>query len=284
LNKRLLRLNILVEVYWNEKDFNSMKKSIDRIKYMTMKRDLIETYKEEGRNDNVNFDDKWWLLGFNNIVYDLKEQEFRKYKYDDYIATTTGYDWREPTEEELKTVNNLINLIFPVEDERELYLQILSTGLDGRCLEKFIIANASGGNGKGLINDLCLAAVGNYGLLGNNSILFESSKTGSNPEKANMHKKRLIIFREPASKNKFQNAVIKELTGGGTFSARTHHEKETQKELNLTMIIEANKRPLLSEEPQEAELRRIIDINFRSTFTNIKNLKLSMGKIYTNCH
>jgi len=38
-----------------------------------------------------------------------------------------------------------------------------------------------------------------------------------------MHKKILIIFREPWAKNKFQNSVIKELTEGGKFSARGHH-------------------------------------------------------------
>jgi len=60
-----------------------------------------------------------------------------------------------------------------------------------------------------MLNDLCLATVGNYGLLGNNSILFETNKTGSNPEKANLNKKRLVIFREPPAKNKFENAIIK---------------------------------------------------------------------------
>jgi phage/plasmid-associated DNA primase len=106
---------------------------------MSYKKEIIETYKEDGTNDDIIFDDKWWLLGFNNVVYDMKEQKFRNYDYSDYVATTTGYDWREPTEEELNTVNELINLIFPIEDERNLYLQILATGLDGRCLEKFII-------------------------------------------------------------------------------------------------------------------------------------------------
>jgi len=275
---------ILVELYWNSKEFNQLKKTIDKIKYMSMKKDIIETYKEECIDININFDDKWWLFGFNNVVYDLKEQKFREYYYDDYIATTTGYDWQEPTDEEISTLQKLLNLIFPIESEKELYLQILATGLDGRCLEKFIIANGTGGNSKGMLNDLCLAAVGNYGLLGNNSILFETNKTGSNPEKANLNKKRLVIFREPPAKNKFENAIIKELTGGGTFSARTHHEKTTQKELNLTMIVECNAKPLLSEEPQEAELRRIIDIHFRSTFTTDESLLDDSNHIYkANC-
>jgi phage/plasmid-associated DNA primase len=201
----------------------------------------------------------------------MEEECFRDYQYDDYVSMTTGYDWREPTDDEITTINTLIKLIMPIEEERDLYLQILATALDGRCLEKFIVFNGSGGNGKGMIDDLLLMALGQYSLLGNNGILFESSKTGSNPEKANLHKKRFVIFREPPEKNKFENSIIKELTGGGIFSARTHHEKETEKELNLTMIVECNKKPLFNEEPKDSEIRRIIDIYFRSTFTTDEN-------------
>jgi len=261
---------ILQEVYWNSKDFVSLKSKIERLKCVSFKKDIEETYKEYGTNNSINFDEKWYLFGFNNVVYDLEEGNFREYRYDDYISTTCGYDWREPTINEIKEVNDLIISIMPIKDERELFLQIMCTALDGKCLEKFVIFNGGGGNGKGVIDDLLLKALGNYGLIGNNGILFETSKTGSNPEKSNIHKKRLVIFREPSERNKFENSVIKELTGGGTFSARSHHEKTTIKELNLTMIVECNKRPLFAEEPQDAETRRIIDIFFRSTFTTDK--------------
>jgi hypothetical protein len=259
---------ILIEVYWNTKDFNFLKCKIEKLKLISFKKDIVETYKEHGVNTEIMFDDKWWLFGFTNVVYDMKECIFRDYKYDDYVTITCGYEWREPTIEEIEIVMNLICLIMPVKEERESFLQILCTGIDGRCFEKFIIYNGSGGNGKGFIDDLMLLGLGNYGLLGNNGILFETSKTGSNPEKANMHKKRYVVFREPPEKNKFENSIIKELTGGGIFSARTHNEKETEKELNLTMVVECNKKPLFSEEPKESETRRIIDILFRSTFVS----------------
>jgi phage/plasmid-associated DNA primase len=258
---------ILIEVYWNNRDFNVIKNKIEKLKILSYKKEIIETYKEYGINNNIEFDNKWNLFGFNNIVYDLEIGEFREYQYDDYVSNTCGYDWREPTLQEIENINELLIYIMPIEEERDLLLQILSTGLDGKCLEKFIIFNGCGGNGKGVINDLMLISLGNYGMIGNNSILFETNKTGSNPEKSNIHKKRYIVFREPSEKNKFENSVIKELTGGGTFSARSHHEKTTEKELNLTMVVECNKRPLFSEEPKESETRRIIDILFRSTFT-----------------
>lgn len=102
----------------------------------------------------------------------------------------------------------------------------------------------------------------------------------SNPEKANIHKKRLVIFREPPENKRFENSIIKEFTGGGTFCARGHHETNTKKELNLTMIVEANKKPLLAEEPTEADIRRIVDIYFRSSYTEDKTKVNELKNIY----
>jgi phage/plasmid-associated DNA primase len=74
----------------------------------------------------------------------------------DYISTICGYDWREPTINEIKEVNDLIISIMPIKDNRDLFLQIMCTALDGKCLEKFVIFNGGGGNGKGVIDDLLL--------------------------------------------------------------------------------------------------------------------------------
>lgn len=264
--------SILVSVYWETKEFNHLKSKLNQLKQIKYKKDLLETYKEYGINNDVKFDDKSDLFAFNNIIYDLKNDCFINHQYENYISTTCGYDWIEPSPDEINELNNLIDSIMPIPEEKKLFLQILSTTLNGKNIENFIIFNGGGGNGKGVIDDLLLEALGNYGMIGNNAILFEKSSTGSNPEKANMHKKRLVVFREPSEKNKFENSVIKELTGGGTFSGRGHHESNTKKELNLTMIVECNKRPLLAEEPTDADFRRIIDLLFRSSFTMDKEL------------
>ena len=107
----------------------------------------------------------------------------------------TGYDWVE----EIKTINDLFMSIMPVEEERECHLRILATGLSGVVLEKFILFNGGGRNGKGVENDLYLHALGDYGFRGNNALLIESPKQGANPETANIHKKRYVVFREPSN-------------------------------------------------------------------------------------
>jgi len=265
---------ILVNVYWETvgREFQQYKNKIDKLKTISYKREIIETYKEYNARREINFDNKWWLFGFNNKVYDMKECDFREYKPEDYVTITTGYDYIEPTDDEIIFVNKLIIQIMPIKEERDTFLDILASGIDGRCPEKFIIFNGGGGNGKGVIDDFLLNMMGNYGMIGNNNLLFENSKMGSNPEKANMHKKRYIVFREPPPNKKFENSIIKELTGGGNFSARGHFESETQKELNNTMICECNEKPPFKDKIAEAEIRRLLDILFRASFTTDESI------------
>ena len=272
--------DLITSVYKNSPFFSKYKHRIDRLKNSGPMNSIIQMYNKFGINSEIEFDDKFWLLGFTNKVYDLQKGEFRDYKFDDYISITTGYDWIEPTDEEINLINELVNQIMPIEDERNLYKQILSTSLEGRPLENFIIFNGRGGNGKGMIDDILLLGLGDYAIVGNNSILFEKNRTGSNPEKANLDKKRLIIFREPPEKSRFENSIVKELTGGGVFSARTHLEKTTKKILHGTIIVECNKRPLFAEEPTEADSRRLIDILFRAYFTSDVSLLSDEDYIY----
>lgn len=274
--------DLLTDVYWNlsNRDFSVLKSKIDRLTTSKGKDEIIETYKEYNARSDIEFDSKWWLFGFNNTVYDLKSHCFRDYEVEDYITITSGYDWREPTTEEIDTVNKVISKIMPVEADRNTLLEILSTGLDGKNLERFIIFSCCGRNGKGLIDDLVLKTVGRYGMIANSSILFESPRTGSNPEKANLHKKRLAIYREPPKNRKFENAVIKELSGGGKFSARGHYDNDTEKELNCTSICECNDAPSFQEPLLNADIERLCDVNFNSVFTKDTELVNENRHIY----
>ena len=270
---------LLVDVYWHSQNFETYRKQINKLKTLQMKNNIIETYKEYGVK-KIEFDNKWWLLGFTNMVLDLKTHIFREYEKNDYISMTTRYDWVEPTQDELSLFLELLYKIKPHEEERNFYLKILSTCMEGKCLERFVVCNGGGGNGKGLLHDILLLALGDYGMLGNNALLFEKAKTGSNPEKANIHKKRCVIMREPPEKEKIENSIMKELTGGGKISARGHHETCSQILLNLTLLLECNKRPKFAEEPTTADIRRLIDEQFVATFTMDKELMDEENHIY----
>ena len=259
--------------------FKAIRRKIDSLQHKNTIDHVVHQYKYFGVKD-ISFDSKWWLFGFSNMVLDLKTHTFRDYAPDDYVSITTGYDWYAPNIEQVNTVEDIIKKIMPHEDERVLYKEILATGIQGSCIEKMCIFSGFGRNGKGLTNEFMLHALGDYGIQANNSILFEAAKTGANPELANLDKKRFVVFKEPSSKKKFENSVIKELTGGGKISARSHYESTTQKTLHNTTVCECNTKPNLAEEPQLADIARIIDLPFRSTFVSDVNEIDEANNIY----
>ena len=88
-------------------------------------------------------------------------------------------------------------------------MSVLSSGLQGKNLEKFIIASGVGGNGKGLLNELALDLFGNYGCKMQNTVLLRPLKEGPNVEVAKLHKKRFVITQEPNSNYKINCSVMK---------------------------------------------------------------------------
>lgn len=237
----------------------------------TIKR-IIEASEPYFNNDKIKFDDNPDLLGFNNGVYDLIKHEFRPYKYDDYMTMTCGYDYTDKIDPiKLKELNNLIEKIMPDPDVRKLYLQILSAGLTGKAIEKFVIFNGGGRNGKGLMNEFMKLVLGDYALIyANVSILTEKDKTGPNPEKAMLNNKRFVVMKEPESGIKLKNDRVKDITGGGNISGRMCFSNETEIKLSLMLVMECNERPLFEKTPTDAEYERLLDIEHTRRFSSLE--------------
>jgi phage/plasmid-associated DNA primase len=235
---------------------------------------LCKAYEIRNKNEThikINFNENKYLFGFTNGVYDLKIKKFRNYKYDDYITLHTGYEYEKGNKEEKEELLKIISQIMPDNEKRYLLLQILSTGLIGSAYQNLFIFNGSGGNGKSSITKLMKLLLGNYYYKLDSKYLLETSKQGANPELANLSYKRYVNSSEPASSKKIQNSIYKELTGDREIQARKCNSNETKVKIDASFILECNKRPLLEEEPTEADARRIIDLLFNSKFTLDEN-------------
>lgn len=233
--------------------------------------------------DDIEFDSNVDLLGFNNGVYDLIKHEFRPYKYDDYMIMRTGYDYN-PYVDPAKAhdVEMLLEKIMPIRENRELLLEVLSAGLTGRCIEKFIMLNGGGRNGKGLINEFMMIILGDYQFIyANSCLLTDEKKAGPNPELASIDKKRYVAYKEPNSNMTLNNDSIKDITGGGNVSARNCYSNETLVRLDCINVLECNDRAKLNSEPTNAEFERLIDIEFPNRFTTltgeVDNVTVFMG-------
>lgn len=224
-------------------------------------------------NDKVQFDNVWYYLGFDDGLFDLKTGEFRAYKPEDYMTMSVGYNYSDVIAADTTTMLNLINQIHPDEESRQCWLSIVSTALEGRTLERFTIFNGKGRNGKGLLNEILLLALGKgqsdgYAATLNPAVLCSPIiKDGPNPEVAKLDKMRLVVTSEFPKGSMLNNAVVKQLTGGCHIEARFCHSNNTAVNLACTIIAECNDRPPFRDKLGTAELERLIDLYFPCDFT-----------------
>jgi phage/plasmid-associated DNA primase len=229
---------------------------------------MDKMYSEHCDTEDI-FDNKPYIFAFKNKAFDLKTGLPYDIKKEDYITQNTGRDYVKPTDTQIATVAKVFESIFPDPEVGKCYLSVLRLCLSGEHPEKLFIANGQGRNGKGLINELAFKLLGQYAYKMSIEVLTkEVKKTGANPELANLHKMRMVVSSEPEDGCKIQTGFAKELTGCSEIAARGLYSGITTTLLWMVLIIELNKKLLLSGRMDTSVLERIVDIPFESTFVS----------------
>ena len=165
--------------------------------------DVIKHILTKAKEIDEDFNSDPFLLGFNNGVYDLKNDVFRDYTYNDYITLSTKYDYKQPdyndpSNDEIKeTLVKIFEDIHPDPEHRELYLKVLASGLDGRAYQKLFLFNGQGGNGKGLTGALMDSVLGDYYFQPGNGILKDVERANDVDRRGRgvcIHSSRLTFF------------------------------------------------------------------------------------------
>ncbi len=268
------------DLYDKQEEFRKHKNKINEIETLTYKTQWINNVVKEVRNVLINnpakedkFDKKHHLFAFSNAVFDLNTGKQINFEKKLYITMNSGKNYVEPTQEQLQTIHNIFQSIFPNPEVLKCYLSILRTGLSGFRLEKIIVANGNGRNGKGLINELFAFLCGEYYYkLPVDVLTKDINMVGANPQLANLNNKRFVVCCEPDDNRSIRMNTAKEITGCDTLNARGLYQSETITNLLLTLVIEANQRPELSGRMDNAILNRLIDVNFVNTFTDNTDL------------
>lgn len=240
--------------------------------YTDIIKQLISIADPAGENQ---FDCNPYLLGFENGKVDLRTSEFSEYEPTDYITLTTLYDYRQPdyeTEEDkamMATWVRLFEEIQPEEDRRTLLLQILASGLDGKGYQAFWNFNGSGGNGKGLIGRQMEKNLGrNFAITPSNSLLTDDRATDPNspsPAIAELRYKRWISYNEMGGT--LNLTAVRRMTGGDTMRGRPLHCDPVEVKIVATTIGNFNMSPAYDQEPQEADYRRVKNIQFENNWS-----------------
>ena len=114
---------------------------------------------------------KKWLI-FDNIIYNLHTHKFIEPHYTQFISQSVNWKWSAyVSPNKICEMNNMFNKIFPDEQIKKAYLEVLATGLYGKSFQRFHVAKGGGGNGKSMLNMFVVSLLGDYGYILNNSVL-----------------------------------------------------------------------------------------------------------------
>lgn len=213
------------------------------------------------------------VIAFNNGVYDLKTNTFRKGEPEEYISSTTGYEYEPAKSTYIKKLHDIFKEIFPAEDERFFTLQILANGLIGvNSHEIFVCWSGPGGrNGKGLLERLTLLTLGaDYCRTINPANL--SAKRSQNPSSADsfvfaLRNCRLLFIDEISDTMEFDKGRLKSWSGNDIIPVRDLFQKGggIQIKPKFMMVFLTND-VINIQNPDEAIRSRLTSVSFKYRF------------------
>lgn len=255
------------------KKISSLRNCKPRLGYV---KSIIEKLKRKQfiKGENIEFDLKPYLLCFKNGVFDLTNDTFREGKREDFISQIIPYDWHTSAEDETTKLMDFISMIMPHEDERDCLLRSLSSTLCGKLLEYFLILTGTGRNGKDtLITGLLQSTLGQDHYYNSSvALLTNQNRSGISQEKANMNKKRAVIYAEPGKNEVLRCDTLKELRGCPQLNARGIYSKNTIVHNISTHIMHCNATPQL-DEVDDAIANSLVIFPFRALFRTEEKMK-----------
>lgn len=256
-------------------------KSLLKLRSRSQRKGIVLSILPKITRKNDIFDQKPFIIGFDNGVYDLEQGVFRTGLKTDFVSKSTGYNYDDPNEERIEFLNGFINKIMPIEDERNVLLKAMGSGLYGQAVQRFFILTGVGSNGKdALTTKLFKSMLGrDYFEYSNTTILTEKRKGALSQEIANLNKKRTVVWNEPPRQSILQGGPIKELTGSSEINARGLYSKTTNVQLMETCFMLCNDIPRI-DNVDGGVARRVIVVPFRSLFKTPDEIEKMSNKQY----
>lgn len=212
------------------------------------------------------------LLGFENGVYDLENDEFREGRPEDYVSLSTGINYIEYDADNpyLEDIDDFMRKVLVNDNVREYVLTLFASILDGTNRdEKFHIWTGSGSNGKSKIVELFQHTIGEYACIFNVSLLTQKrvGSNATNSELAIAKGKRFGILQEPEENERLNVGLMKELTGGDQIQCRCLFKEPIKFKPMFKMILTCNHMPSIPPD-DGGTWRRIRRVEYTSKFTD----------------
>jgi len=210
-----------------------------------------------------------YLIGFENGVYDLKEDCFREGLPSDYVSKSVGYIWKEFDKNDpiFDEIMGFFKQIQVDDDMREYLLTFIASILRGEQDQKFHIWTGGGSNGKSATITLIEKLLGEYFGTVPITLLTRARGKASNatPELADKFGKRFLVMSETEHNDVLFVGAMKEYTGSNKIMARGLYGDPFEYVPMFKMAIQCNEKPTIPS-TDNGTWRRIRETPFESEF------------------
>lgn len=222
------------------------------------------------------FDRNGWLLNVENGTLDLKTGVLLPHRREDYISKICRAAYiTTPAPENLweKTVAEIL----PNPEIRQWVQRLFGYCLVGEVREHiFVIFYGDGGTGKGTICESIASVLGDYAATINVDVLLTGRDENGNAPTSEIAKlvgKRLVLASESNRSRRFNEAKIKNLSGGDTLAARAVYGQPFQYTPQFKVILQTNYLPTIADSTDGGMKRRLYIVPFDAAFKRDPTLR-----------
>ncbi|MDD5673275.1 MAG: phage/plasmid primase, P4 family [Chitinivibrionales bacterium] len=232
----------------SEGDRGKLLKALLKFEKHQIFRGALDFFKElsEIRKTEQDFDRDYYLFNCQNGTLNLKTLDFKPHNPLDHLSKISGALY-EPAAQFPKWKDFLCQ-IFNGDDSLILYVQkAVGVSLAGECLEQCLFfCYGNGANGKSVFFETIKRLLGNYYQKTSAEMLMARDQRTQIPNDiAHLRGARFVVASELQDGQRFNEAVLKDLTGGDTIRARFLYKEPFEFTPSHTLWIYGNHQPVI---------------------------------------
>lgn len=220
-----------------------------------------------------------WLINFENGTFDIKKGKLRDHKREDLITKIIPVEYNE--EAKAPRWTSFLEEIMDGDQELIEFLQkSIGYSLSGSTQEQVMfLLHGSGANGKSVFLNVIKEMMGDYGQQAPTSLLMAKKSDGVPNDVARLKGARYIATIETEKGKRLAEALVKQLTGGDTITARFLRQEFFEFKPEGKFFLATNHKPVISGDDY-AIWRRIRLIPFEVTIPEEKRDPLLEYKLH----
>ncbi|HSH52083.1 MAG TPA: phage/plasmid primase, P4 family [Bacteroidales bacterium] len=231
-------------------DEEAAKKALQKhIKYSRGSNGKTNMLKESQHLLPINpesFDRDKHLLNVQNGYLDLRSGHLHDHDKDKFFTKIASIEYTDKIDYPLWL--DFLNQIFDGNQDLINYMQrAIGYSLSGSTEEQMMfILHGNGRNGKSVFLDIITEMLGNYTTnIQPQSIMVKQQTNNASPDIAKLAGARLVTTTEPNDGMRFDEGLIKQLTGGDRVTARFLHENEFEFTPQFKLWMATNHKPII---------------------------------------